>query len=573
MEVLLAAAVCLAAPGDVPAADVAGAAPYPVEVPAGETFDGRAFSYRIGPLADKPEFRIYRITYPSPLTTPVEQNNTVPADYYLPTGIGPGQAPRPAVICMHILDGDFELARIVCSALARRGIPAIMFKLPYYGERAMPGGPEAMARRPELFVQALDQAVLDVRRTVDVLASRPEVHTERIGITGISLGGIVAATAAGREPRIHRAAMILAGGDLLAIINHARETRVLKEMIAGLPAERRAAVEESIRRVDPLHAAAELRKRAQRGHVLMINAAEDEVIPPRCTEKLARALGVADRVVWFEGLGHYTAMAELPRALDITTGFFAGDMPPGVKAPTTPGAPRLPPLHLAASLAAEAVAMLTAEPAEGHCHLIDLELSITPRGKDTIRGRIRCVHGSGGRFRLECRVPGKLVAEMGQGRFPWMAGAEKRVFVGRVDPEFQPGDPLKFARAEHRVNLRMAAGAAAGAALAPDILTRWVTAADQPPDEGRRVIRLSSKQDADDAVVLTLAEDGRTPARATFDLDGTRGTVVFHGWRRDAVAHPALFDPPAELPAQEVDPADLYRVFSAMFNFAMEKMQ
>jgi len=474
---------------------------------------------------------------------------------------------------MHILDGDFELVRIVCSAMARRGIPAIMFKLPYYGERAMPGGPEAMARRPELFVEALDQAMLDVRRTVDVLASRPEVSAERIGITGISLGGIVAAAAAGADPRIHRAAMVLAGGDLLSIIGHARETRVLKEMIARLPAERRKAVEESIRRVDPLHTAPGLRERARRGRVLMINAAEDEVIPPECTEKLARALGISDQVVWLTGLGHYTAMAELPRVLDMTAAFFGRDMPPGVTTPRAPDAPRLPPLHLAASLAAEAVAMLTTEPAEGRCHLIDLELHVTPQGEDSIRGRIRGVHGSQGRFRLECHVPGKLEAEMGQGRFPWMAGAGKRAFVGTGDPEFQPGDPLRYARPEHRLKLRMAAGAAAGAALAPDILTRWVAAADLPPDQGRRVIRLSSRQDADDAVVLTFAEDGRTPARATFHVDGTRGTVVFHGWRRDAPAHPALFDPPAGLPTQAVDPTELYRVFSAMFNFAMEKVQ
>ncbi len=46
----------------------------------------------------------------------------------------------------------------------------------------------------------------------------------------------------------------------------------------------------------------------------MLNAAEDEVIPRQCTVKLAEALGIADRVVWFDGLGHYTAMAELPRA-------------------------------------------------------------------------------------------------------------------------------------------------------------------------------------------------------------------------------------------------------------------
>jgi len=568
MELLLVAAM-LAALVDAPAAEAAAAESRVVTVE--ETFDGHPFSYRIRPLSRQPGFRIYRITYPSPVVTPVEQNNTVPADYYLPEGIEPGAARRPAVICLHILDGDFALVRIVCSALARRGIPAIMFKLPYYGERAMPGGPEAMARRPELFVEALDQAMLDVRRTVDVLGSRPEVNPQRIGITGISLGSIVTATAAGGDPRIHRAAMILAGGDLLAIINHARETRVLKQMIARLPAERRRAVEESIRRVDPLHTAPGLRERARRGQVLMINAAEDEVIPPECTEKLARALGVSDQVVWLEGLGHYTAMAELPRALDMTAAFFGRDMPPGVKVPVPPDAPRMPPLHLAASLAAEAVAMLTAEPAEGRCNILDFEVDVTPPGEDAIHGRFRAIRGAGHRFRLECQVPGKLDARMGQGRFPWMAGGGKRAFVGSAGPDFKPGDPLAFVPAEHGMKLRMAAGAAAAVALAPDILNRWVAATDEPGG-GRRAVRIASKADAADAVVLTFQDDGRTPAAASFHVGGTRGTVVFHSWRRDAPAHPGLFAPPADLPAQQVDPADLYRMFSAMFNLAMEKV-
>ncbi len=111
---------------------------------------------------------------------------------------------------------------MVCAVLARRGVPAIMFKLPYYGQRGLPGGPEFLAKDPKLLASAIAQAGEDFRRTIDVLASRPEIDPNRIGATGISLGGIVAATAAGGEPRIYRAAFVLAGGDLLQIIHHAR---------------------------------------------------------------------------------------------------------------------------------------------------------------------------------------------------------------------------------------------------------------------------------------------------------------------------------------------------------------
>ena len=302
------------------------------------TFNHAPFTYQIRLVQERPEFRVYRLSYPSPVVTPVRQNNTVPAEYYLPKGAGLAGRRYPAVICMHILDGNEALTDLVCTVLASRSIPALSFKLPYYGQRGLPGGPKAIADNPERFAGAIAQAGEDVRRTVDLLASRPEIDPQRIGITGISLGGIIAATAIGGEPRLHRAALLLAGGDLLDIINHARETRPIVEMLARLPPAGRAAIEAKLTQVDPLRFAPAVRNRARAGRVLMINASQDEVVPRRCTEKLAEALGIADRVVWLEGLGHYTALAELPRALRITADFFAQDLPEEERDRPRPGA-------------------------------------------------------------------------------------------------------------------------------------------------------------------------------------------------------------------------------------------
>ena len=75
-------------------------------------------------------------TIPSPVQTSVEPNNTVPAELYMPRGAKPGGPKRPAVICLHIMDGNEELVKISCSALAARGIPALWFNLPFYGPRS-----------------------------------------------------------------------------------------------------------------------------------------------------------------------------------------------------------------------------------------------------------------------------------------------------------------------------------------------------------------------------------------------------------------------------------------------------
>ncbi len=88
--------------------------------PVTETFDGRPFEYRMELAARRPGYRVYRLRYPSPVETPFEANNVVPAEYYLPDGIGPDDPQRPAVICLHILGGQFELVRLVGSSLAAR---------------------------------------------------------------------------------------------------------------------------------------------------------------------------------------------------------------------------------------------------------------------------------------------------------------------------------------------------------------------------------------------------------------------------------------------------------------------
>jgi len=566
----LAAVAIAAASGE--AADPSPGLPQIVSVI--DTVDGSPFSYRIVSSTKKTGCTVYDLTYPSPVASDLEQNNTVPAEYYLPDGTGPEGPKRPAVICLHILDGNFELVRMTCSVLAAHGVPAMMFKLPYYGERGLPEGPSALAADPALFAAALGQALADVRRAVDVLASRPEVDPRRIGVTGISLGGITAATAAALDPRIARAALILAGGDLGSIIHHARETRELSDLIRGLPAERRAAVEEAILAVDPLRHAAALRERAQQGCVLMVNAGEDEVVPRACSEKLAEALGIGDAVVWLDGLGHYTAMAELPRVLKSTAAFFAQDMPPGVAAGPPPGRTRTA-VEILAVLINQAATLAVLEPQPGRCHFADLDFSITVEGKEAIPGRVSLVRGSGERFKLDGVLPEVGEVALGQGTFPWMASAGKKVvFKGTVEAAGEAAGPWRFADPQYIDRLRMLAGAAGGVALAPDILNQFCTIRQRGPSAaGGPVFEVTLTGRDGGTLEIELSQDGQAPRRIAFDAGGARGRIDVRGWQVNTVAHPAMFEPPAGSPVREVEGEDVHRVFGAALNFVMEKME
>ena len=547
----------------------------PVVIHVEQTYNQRPFDYRIESRAERPDYVAYRLTYPSPVVTSLPQNNTVPAAYYVPKNVKPGDPKRPAVICMHILDGNDELMRMTCSTLASHGIPAIAFKLPYYGERGTAEGPRAMLGDPKLLISSFTQCREDIRRTVDVLASLPEIDSRHLGIMGISLGGIVAATAAAEEPRLERAMLILSGGDQLAIVHHARETRELSALIQNLPANQRTELEQALAAVDPLHVASKLRPRAMAGKVLMVNAANDEVIPRVCTEKLAAELGISDKVHWLEGLGHYTSIAALEQVLDEMIAFFGQDLDPALRTQPVATTKRTPP-EIVLGLVQEAIGFLLKEPGSGRCHFAELSVTVTLPGQKPYDGHLLLIRGASGRFKLQTHLPVVGDVAIGQGKFPWMVSADKRLFKGVQGLKSPPGDPLAFADPEAMTRIRVASGAVAGAMLAPEILDSMVTIADERTDTPKRTIRLALRDRRGLGAAtarLVLKADGKTPESLNFSSPAATGNIQFLRWQTKTLAPEALFEPPVGMTEQEVEAVSLHRVFSAMFNFAVEAVQ
>jgi dienelactone hydrolase len=324
--VCLAAVVCRGAepaatgPNEVILGEVAYKPPADeAAIPASFRLPAHTFAFAARSLEiESRTLQVWDVTFPSPVKSASERNNTVHCEYYQPLTAEPGKA--PAVIVLHILGGDFALSRLFCNALAQRGVAALFVKLPYYGERRDPQSKRRMiSPDPRETVAGMTQAILDIRQATAWLAARPEVDRDKLGIFGISLGGITSALAATAEPRLKNVCLLLAGGDVSAIAESAWERREAREIRQAWLAQGRTRDEYAalLTTIDPVRYGANVRGR----HILMLNALADEIIPRVCTESLWTAFGKPE-IIWFDG-GHYSVAWHLFAALHHVTHFFA----------------------------------------------------------------------------------------------------------------------------------------------------------------------------------------------------------------------------------------------------------
>jgi dienelactone hydrolase len=274
------------------------------------------FEYTLQLLSQDDEVTVYRLTYPSPFASPFEENNTVPAEYYVPTE---RSGKLPAAVVLDILQGNALVARSMARGLAAQGVAALYVPMAYYGARRPKdkGYQLWLEADPARAVQPPRQTVMDIRRAKAILASRPEIDSQRIGITGVSLGGIVTSLAAGIDGTFYRVVPILAGGDLAEMMFAAPELRKLRQRLLARGIDR-AKLEPIMAPVEPLNFAS----RIDPSRCLLINADKDEVIPKDCTTALWNAIG-KPTLLWLPS-GHYGAAWYLPTIRQTAVDFLKG---------------------------------------------------------------------------------------------------------------------------------------------------------------------------------------------------------------------------------------------------------
>jgi dienelactone hydrolase len=240
---------------------------------------------------------IFAVRFPSPLTSPCPDNNTVYAEYYRPAGAGP----FPGVIVLDITGGDQSLSRTIATCLAQNQIAALFVQMAYYGPRRPPGSKlRLLSTNIPRTMEAIRQTVLDIRRATAWLDARPEIDRTRLGIHGTSLGSMIGALAAEMEPKLSRVSIALGGGGLVDAYYEDPRAAPYRKVWEALGGTKKKAIE-GLSPVDPLTCAGNLRDR----RVLMFAGKRDEIVPPKCTEALWKAAG-EPRIIWYD-CSHYGA--------------------------------------------------------------------------------------------------------------------------------------------------------------------------------------------------------------------------------------------------------------------------
>src|SRR5690242_13437691 len=132
---LSAAAISAAGPNDGAERGVVSFQPVgdPATVPERYRLEPHTFPFTIRPKVSLPgmDISISELTFPSPVTTCCEPNNTVYADYYRPAGAGP----FPAVVILDITAGDQRVSTTIARHLAQNGVAGLCLQMAYYGPR------------------------------------------------------------------------------------------------------------------------------------------------------------------------------------------------------------------------------------------------------------------------------------------------------------------------------------------------------------------------------------------------------------------------------------------------------
>ncbi|MDX1362603.1 MAG: acetylxylan esterase [Arenibacter latericius] len=225
-------------------------------------------------LEETDVFKLYHLKYTSVHNKMVTGLLSIPKNE---------KAPYPVIILMHGLGDHKEVDYVTYgnSVFSNNGYAVLRLDMSDHGQRKdefydfnLTGDYKYWTR------EIVFQTVFDLRRAVDFIETHSELDPTRIGYYGISLGGITGTIFCGVEKRVKVPIVALAGGQLNLLYGKAAFSQKAKEFTSI---------------IEPLNFVKQISPRP----FLMLNAKNDEVVPPMMSKLLYKKAKQPKEIIWY----------------------------------------------------------------------------------------------------------------------------------------------------------------------------------------------------------------------------------------------------------------------------------
>jgi dienelactone hydrolase len=202
--------------------------------------------------------------------------------------------PYPALVVQHGLPGRRTDLLDEALDLAQAGAAAVLIDAPHArAQRIGPGTNPVNFTEQDRAEQI--QLIVDLRRAVDLLQTRPEIDPERIGYLGVSYGGAMGGLLAGIESRIDAYVLVVGDGGIVAHFSGADDVGGPLDTMAP---ERRDAWLAAMEPIEPIYYV------GQAGVPILFQSGQrDELVPPADAAALHPAANELATVTWYDA-GH-----------------------------------------------------------------------------------------------------------------------------------------------------------------------------------------------------------------------------------------------------------------------------
>lgn len=218
----------------------------------------------------------------------------------------------PCVVFLHGYGGSKDDVASVAGLIAAEGYAIMAIDAVLHGERRKEGK-ELYSPKLTESVRGIIQTIIDLRRAVDYLETRPEIDKEKIGYVGGSMGGILGAIFIGVEPRIKAAVLLVAGGNMSLMVRESQHYTM--PTIRGYLQRENITYKELqvlLDPIDPLHYIGNFSPKPVVFHLGKF----DTIVPAEAGRQLYERAGQPKQVYWYDAGHSLPSDLVLARVLD-----------------------------------------------------------------------------------------------------------------------------------------------------------------------------------------------------------------------------------------------------------------